>query len=82
MGGFVGLATGLAIATEYQGEATPHEHGLASLANMFQQNSLQEIGSIIEQNARGIDRQVMLNRLFKLVEHVDDAKHQEQLDTL
>ena len=86
MGGFAGLATGLVIATEYQGEATPHGHGFASLVNMYQHNSLQEIGTIIEQNARGIDRQVMLDRLFKFVEHVqredhvDDAQHQTMLD--
>lgn len=35
MGGYAGLATGLAFATEYQGEATPHGHGFVSLANMY-----------------------------------------------
>ena len=32
--GFAGLATGLAFATEFQGDGTPHGHGFVSLANM------------------------------------------------
>ena len=70
MGGFAGLAIGLAIATEYQGEATPHGHVFASLANMYQHTTLQETGEIIEHNAQGMDRQVMLDRLFRFVKHV------------
>ena len=34
LGGFAGLATGLAFATEFQGDGTPHGHGFVSLANM------------------------------------------------
>ena len=55
---------------------------------MYQHNSVLEIGNIIEQNARGIERQVMLDRLFTFVEHlqredhVDDAQHQAQVDSL
>ena len=48
MGGYAGLATGMAFATEYQGEATPHGHGFVSLANMYQHHNLEQIGSIIE----------------------------------
>ena len=61
MGGCGGLAAGLAIATKYQGDSTPHGHGFASLANMDQHNSLTEIGAIIEHNVRGIDRPAMLD---------------------
>ena len=53
MDGCAGVATRLAIATEYQGEATPHGHGFASLANLYQRSSLQEIDHIIEHHARG-----------------------------
>ena len=52
MGGFVGLGTGLAFATEFQGDATPHGHGFLSLANMYQHSTLEEIRDIIESNVK------------------------------
>ena len=50
MGGYAGLATALAFATEYQGEATPHGHGFISLANIYQHNNLHTISTMIQQN--------------------------------
>ena len=48
IGGYAGLATGLAFATEYQGEASQHGHGFISLANMYQHHTLEEIGEMIK----------------------------------
>ena len=41
MGGYAGVATALAFAIEYHGEATPHGHGFVSLANMYQHHTLE-----------------------------------------
>ncbi len=88
MGGYAGLGTGMAFATEYQGEATPHGHGFVSLANMYQHHSLEEIGAIIERNAAGISAEVMLERVTHLCEHLqredhfDNEQHQRNLPEL
>ena len=88
MGGYAGLATGMAFATEYQGESTPHGHGFVSLANMYQHHNLEEIGRIIEENHRGIEPEVMLDRIKNFVnqiqkeEHFDDDQHQRELEKL
>ena len=85
MGGYAGLATGMAFATEYQGEATPHGHGFVSLANMYQRQNLEQIGSIIESNYKGITPQDMLDRVKKFVghlqreDHMDNEQHQKNL---
>ena len=85
MGGYAGLATGMAFATEYQGEATPHGHGFVSLANMYQHQNLEQIGSIIESNYKGITPQDMLDRVKKCVghlqreDHMDNEQHQKNL---
>ena len=34
MGGYAGIATAMAFATEYQGEATPHGHGFISFEDI------------------------------------------------
>ena len=60
LGGFAGLATGLAFATEFQGDGTPHGHGFISLANMYQHNTLEDIKHIIESNQQGLSPQIML----------------------
>ena len=70
MGGYAGLATGMAFATEYQGEATPHGHGFDSFVNMYQHHNLNEIGNLIEQNHRGISAEDMLERVTHFVEHL------------
>ena len=44
MGGYAGLAEALAIATEFQGDGTPHGHGLVSLVNLYQYKDLNERG--------------------------------------
>ena len=85
MGGYAGLATGMAFATEYQGEATPHGHGFVSLANMYQHHNLEQIGSIIESNYNGITPEEMLNRVKAFVnhlqkeDHMDNEQHQSNL---
>lgn len=75
MGGYAGLATALAFATEYQGECTPHAHGFVSLANMYQHHNLEEIGQIIEKNSRGLTSQVVLDRITRFVEHLQREDH-------
>ena len=52
MGGFAGIGTGLAFATEFQKESTPHGHGFVSLANMYQHNTLEQIARMIETTGR------------------------------
>ena len=88
MGGYAGLATGMAFATEYQGEATHHGHGFVSLANMYQHHNLEEIGKIIEKNHKGISAGDMLHRVKNFVNHLqredhfDDEQHQKNLQSL
>ena len=82
------MATGMAFATEYQGEATPHGHGFVSLVNMYQHHTLQEIGQLIETNHRGIRPDDMLNKVLAFVEHLqredhfNDEQHQAELPRL
>ena len=47
MGGYAGLAQGLAFATELQGDSTPHGHGFMALANAYQHSTLEEIAEKI-----------------------------------
>ncbi|MCP4468954.1 MAG: hypothetical protein GY813_19680 [Halieaceae bacterium] len=42
MGGHAGLGAAMAVATEFQGDGTPHGHGFLALHNMFQFNDLEE----------------------------------------
>ena len=88
MGGFAGLATSLAFATEFQGDGTPHGHGFVSLANMYQHHTLEEIGRIIEHNSKGLSPKDMLDRVLQFVEHLqredhfDNDSHQQNLPGL
>ena len=75
MGGYAGIATAMAFATEYQGEATPHGHGFVSLANMYQHHTLEEIGNMIEHNSQKIAPEVMLERITKFCEHLQREDH-------
>ena len=69
------MATAMAFATEYQGEATPHGHGFVSLANMYQHHTLEEIGNMIEHNSQKIAPEVMLERITKFCEHLQREDH-------
>ena len=88
MGGFAGLATGLAFATEFQGDGTPHAHGFVSLANMYQHHSLADIGDIISSNQHGLTPDAVLERITNFVEHLqredhfDNDQHQNDLAAL
>ena len=88
MGGFAGIATGLAFATEFQGDGTPHGHGLVSLANMYQLNNLEVVGEMLEHNVHNLPAEQMLQRITNFVEHLhredhfDDDGHQRDLDKL
>ena len=88
MGGFAGLATGLAFATEFQGDGTPHAHGFVSLANMYQHHSLADIGDIISSNQHGLTPDAVLERITNFVEHLqredhfDNDQHQNDLPAL
>ena len=77
MGGYAGLATGMAFATEYQGEGTPHGHGFISLANMYQHHNLEEIGKMIAHISQKITAADMLERITQFVEHVQREDHFE-----
>ena len=70
MSGYAGLATGMAFATEYQGEATPHGHGFVSLVNMYQHHNLNDIKDLIERNHQGISTDEVLERVTHVVEHL------------
>ena len=72
------MATAMLFATEYQGEATPHGHGFVSLANMYQHCTLEEIGNMIERNARGIAPEDMLERITRFCEHLQREDHYDQ----
>ena len=48
MGGYAGLAMGMALATECLGEATPRGHEFVYLANMYQRYNLEQTGNIIQ----------------------------------
>ena len=78
MGGYAGLATAMSFATEYQGEATPHGHGFVSLANMYQHNTLEAIGNMIERNSEGIPPEAMLERITRFCEHMQREDHYDQ----
>ena len=88
MGGYAGLATGLAFATEFQGDGTPHAHGFVSLANMYQHRTLKEIGDLIECNHQGMTAESVLERIVKFTEHLqredhfNNEEHQSNLDSL
>jgi hypothetical protein len=88
MGGYAGLATGLAFATEFQGDGTPHAHGFVSLANMYQHRTLKEIGDLIESNHHGMTSESILQRITSFTEHLqredhfNNAEHQRNLETL
>ena len=82
------MATAMLFATEYQGEATPHGHGFISLANMYQHSTLEQIGNMIEKNAKGISPEDMLERITRFCEHLqredhyDHEKHEKNLNSL
>ena len=82
MSGFAGLATGLALATEFEGDGTPHAHGFVSLANMYQHHSLASIGDIISSNQHGLGPDAVVESITNCVEdlqrenHLDNDQHQ------
>ena len=75
MGGYAGLATGMAFATEYQGESNPHGHGFVSLANMYQHCNLEEIGRIMEENRSSVAQGDLFTRVKNFVEHLQLEEH-------
>ena len=81
-GGFAGVAQGLAFATEFQGDGTPHGHGFVSLANAYQHSTLEDIARCIESNADFLDRVVKFNTHLQTEEHFDHHAHQKSLDAL
>ena len=52
MGGYCGLCDALALATEFQGDGTPHGHGFVTLTNIYQDGSLQDVADILEENVK------------------------------
>ena len=75
MGGYAGLATGMAFATEYQGESTPHGHGFVSLANMYQHCNLEEIGRMLEENRSSVAQDDLFTRVKNFVVHLQREDH-------
>ena len=75
MGGFVGIGPGLAFATEFQEDGTPHGHGIVSLANMYQRNNLEVIGDMLEHNVHNLPADQMLQRITNFVEHLHREDH-------
>jgi len=75
MGGHGGLADGLAFATEFQGDGTPHGHGFVSLANAYQHCSLLDIAQMLEANGNADAQQEQLQRFFQFFEHLHREDH-------
>ena len=74
MGGYAGLATAMAFAIEYQGEATPHGHGFVSLANIYQHNNLHTISTMIQRSFEVLkDNAKLLNRIENFVKKQDKS---------
>ena len=48
LGGACGMCDALALATEHQGEGTPHVHGIATFVCPYQFKTLQDIAEMIE----------------------------------
>ena len=48
LGGLAGYCDHLGGMTEYQGEGTPHFHGIMLLATVYQRSTLEEIADLIE----------------------------------
>ena len=88
LGGYAGLATALAFATEFQGDGTPHGHGFVSLANMYQHNNLEQIANMLQKNVHGCATSEMVQRITDFIEHLNredhfnDEQHQTSLESL
>ena len=88
MGGYAGIATAMAFANEFQGDGTPHGHGVVALANAYQFSSLDAIADLLEENIHGLDPADMVQRITSFMEHLhredhfDDEKHQKNIDSL
>ena len=54
MGGYAGIATAMVMATEFQGDGTPHGHGFIPLANVYQHATLKEIAKHTEANGKTV----------------------------
>ncbi len=81
-GGFAGIAQGLAFATEFQGDGTPHGHGFLSLANAYQHSTLEDVAQHIESIADFLERVMKFNTHLQTEEHFDHDAHQRNLDAL
>ena len=82
MGGYAGLAQGMAFANEFQGDATPHGHGFVSLANAYQHATLEDIAIQIEGNASFFQRVTKFVSHLQTEEHLDHEAHQRNLKTI
>ena len=82
MGGYAGLAQGLAFATEFQGDSTPHGHGFISLANAYQHSTLEDIAEKIKESSEFFHRVVKFNTHLQTEEHIDHLAHQRNLSSL
>ena len=88
IGGVGGLAQALALATEFQGEGTPHGHGFVALCNAYQHRSLQDIADLIKSGAHELSSSEIVERIKSFCEHLqredhfDDDKHQADIEQL
>ena len=88
LGGYAGLATALAFATEFQGDGTPHGHGFVCLANMYQHSTLEQIADMLEHNIHKCSTDEMVQRITDFMEHLhredhfNDEQHQASLESL
>eukprot|EP00973_Karenia_brevis_P038710 5342685-Karenia_brevis.AAC.1 len=69
MGGQAGIAIGGAVATELQGDGTPHRHGFVAFSNIFQYSSLDHIADNLVNNIHNCTGNEMLTRITKFIEH-------------
>ena len=83
LGGYAGIAEGLAFANEFQGDSAPHGHGFVSLANLYQHATLEDIAKHIEANGKtAVDRILNFHCHLACEDHVDNDRHQRNLNHL
>ena len=68
MGGVGGLCEAMAMATEFQGDGTPHGHGFMALVNAYQHKSLQDIVNLIESGIHQLKPQDVIDRITAFME--------------
>ena len=76
LGGYVGLATSLALAIEYTKDGSPHVHGLVALSNLYSSNTLLDIAHMLKVS-REAQNKDFVNRFTSYVNQLQRSRHFE-----